>query len=312
MTRTSFVFFAAFYIAFAFIAGMEQVSHVHQTIGAAVLIGLVGIPHGAIDHIIFLEQKRSNPLFFYGFYFGLMALYIGAWLVIPVWCMAAFLALSAYHFGQSQFTELNKLPEKWKIALYSSWGVSILSALVYYNHAELLIIASNTPDIYALVDAFDLGVYSILLPVSTTIALAILGFAVFLGKMSAQRFGIEIYTLIFIHLSFYFLPLIIGFTLYFVILHSWKVLSEEFDYLKTIRGSFGLGKFVKLLAPYTILSLVGCALLMALSHFEIIGLSNILIAFILISALTLPHSIVMEDFYKRLLTRFPIGSNTNA
>jgi hypothetical protein len=90
------------------------------------------------------------------------------------------------------------------------------------------------------------------------------------------------------------------------------VLSEEFDYLKAIRGSFDVKKFVKLLAPYTILSLVGCALLIGLSHFEIIGLSNILIAFILISALTLPHSIVMEDFYKRLLMRFPRGSNTSA
>lgn len=301
MSKTTFVFVASFFVAMAFFAGFEGIDIGHQTIWAVVFIALLGIPHGAIDHIIYLEGTQSNPLKFYSFYFGLMGVYTIAWIFLPTWSMAAFLALSAYHFGQSQFTEIIKIPERKKIALYISWGTSILAGLIFYNRSEIAELSAAIPDLAAVNVAFEnAALYGIMTIAGAVVTAVILIDSFRKREITAQRFAMELYTFAFIHFVFYALPLVVGFTLYFVILHSSKVLIEEFTYLRKMRVNFNVKKFVRLLLPYTLVSLVGGGFLMAISMSGAIDISAVLLSFILISVLTLPHSVVMENFYSKL------------
>jgi Brp/Blh family beta-carotene 15,15'-monooxygenase len=72
------------------------------------LITLLGIPHGAIDHLLYYQICRRNgqkyPLKwrfnFYGNYFAFMLLWTIGWLSFPALTLAAFLLMSSFHFGQ--------------------------------------------------------------------------------------------------------------------------------------------------------------------------------------------------------------------
>ena len=71
----------------------------------AVLVGLFGISHGAIDHILASDVlgwiKPSQQFRFMGQYLAVMLLYGFLWLFAPVLGFWLFLLYSAWHFGQS-------------------------------------------------------------------------------------------------------------------------------------------------------------------------------------------------------------------
>ena len=113
----------------------------------------------------------------------------------------------------------------------------------------------------------------------------------------------EVVIFILIHASFKLLPLLIGFTLYFATWHSFKVLTEEFAFLKRSSPKFQLGDFIKKLMPFSLLSFFGLGMLFFISQSGFIQVSEILLLFILLSVLTLPHSIVMDGFYSKFMAK---------
>ncbi len=134
--------------------------------------------------------------------------------------------------------------------------------------------------------------------VSGVIVASILAYGLVKKIVSAERAAIEVFVMGLILFSFMVFPILTSFTLFFVVIHSLKVLSDEYDFMFNHRNKFSIGLFLKLLFPYTVLSLVGSAFLLAVSYMEWLPISNLLLVFILISVLTLPHSIVMEGFYR--------------
>jgi beta-carotene 15,15'-dioxygenase len=304
MNKISFFFISALLMIISVFAGVKSVDPLLQLLVAISFIILVGIPHGAIDHIIFLEDNNTaKPIHFYSFYFGLMGLYLLGWVMFPMWSLILFLVLSAHHFGQSQFSELAANPSFRNYILYFVWGSSILSGLIKYNIEDIRSFAATSADMSYLSAVFHEGVFSILLPLSSILTVFILLFALKKKQISSERFFFEIYLFILIHICFYILPLIVGFTLYFVILHSFKVLSEEFNYLKSRRTDFSVRSFIKLLIPFTLISVLFGSIIMTCAHYELIAVSNVLLLFILISILTLPHSVVMDNFYQKFMKK---------
>jgi len=302
MKKTEFLFFAAFLILLAIFTGPREIPFSVQMYGSMLFIALVGIPHGAIDHIIFMEHNRVSPVVFYCFYVGAMGLFIAMWLLFPCVSLVLFILLSAYHFGQSRFSDLEQLPHTVNGLLSWSWGCSILFGLFYYKNAELAGLLQSAPDIAQLEGAFDIQIYAWLLPFSTLLTFLLLVWALLRRYIQTERFLSEIYFLLLIHLCFYALPLLVGFTLYFITLHAASVLSEEFHFLRIRRPGLSVWKFIFLLMPYTLLSVLGGSILFFLVHYGWVDTSNLLLAFILVSALTLPHSIVMHGFYRKTTT----------
>ena len=257
---------------------------------------MFGILHGAIDHVIYRQEQTRSALLFYSFYFGLMLVYFAFWTYFPIISMLLFLVLSAFHFGQSQFPNL-AINIKWqRVLLYQSWGLSILSGLVIFNYDQIYILAANNQDILALLPAFQYQINLVVLILSSAATLAILINLKVRNRISRHSFFKEILLFGLIHLSFLTLPLLVGFTIYFSTLHSMQVLSEEFGYLKKKMLQLTVSDFVFMILP-TLVSIIGLGALLILSYFGIISMSATFLVFVVISILTLPHSIVMDDFY---------------
>ena len=75
---------------------------------ALILILLIGIPHGANDHLLFfnlinkrIDEKNRKSTLFFALYIGLILLYIGCWYLFPAFSLGLFILISIYHFGQS-------------------------------------------------------------------------------------------------------------------------------------------------------------------------------------------------------------------
>lgn len=297
MPNSATIFVALNILLFALDSVLGGMSIILQLAIATILIGFVGIPHGAIDHILFMQNTKASPLFFYTFYFGLIGSIVVLWIHFPTIGLLVFLLLSAYHFGQSQFSRYSKqIPRFSKTLLYLSWGLSILSGLVVYNYPEIKAICESSQDLNQLLIVFQPTVHAAVLLISSTIFLGVLFYHQ--RVLSKRKFYKELLILALIHLSFYTHSVLIGFSIYFATLHSLEVLKDEFAFLKTKLSQFNLSTFLRILLPYSLLSLVGLISLLAFSHFGMMTMDKILVVFVAISALTLPHSVVMEKFYQ--------------
>ncbi len=295
-TAIIFVFFNLVLFAFAQIGG--GISLPIQLAISVLLIGIVGIPHGAIDHVLFIQTTKGNPFIFYTFYFGLIGLSIAIWVFVPTAGFLFFLVLSAYHFGQSQFSKYHLLTRYVKWVLYLSWGCSILAALMVYNQQEIIVFSELSVDLKQLQVVFQLSIQKTILVFSTFIFLLV--FILHRKTFSKSEFLLEIMFFALIHLSFYMHSLLIGFSIYFAAIHSLSVLKQEYAFLKSKFSNFNLRSFLRILTPYTLISIGGLSVLIGLSHSGIIEVSKTMVVFISIAALTLPHSVVMEKFYQRV------------
>lgn len=103
------------------------------------LLGLTGIPHGALDHLVEQEtaRKEQRPFHLYPFlgqYLLTMAGYGALWLVFPSGSLLFFLLMSAWHFGE---TDLEKAPPTWPWNLARfTLGTLVLLGILLLHRAE--------------------------------------------------------------------------------------------------------------------------------------------------------------------------------
>jgi hypothetical protein len=95
----------------------------------------------------------------------------------------------------------------------------------------------------------------------------------------------------------------IAFSLFFVCLHSLKVMFQEYFYCKEKLQLNSVYQFVRLLLPLTIISLMGIIfILIVVFKFDKLDLIPYILL-ILLSCITIPHSFVMEKFYSLPFTK---------
>ena len=296
MNSFTFIYIVGIFIILNIFQGFTHISLDNQLIYCSILILLLGIPHGAIDHVLFFKKRQMSQLKFYSIYLGLSMLFVILWHILPITSLILFLLISAFHFGESQFADVY-FKKSLRYLFYFFWGLCLLSTLMFYNVNELFKITSYFDDTIILDKIYDkekIGIFFYLTNAFTIISIVAL---TYLKKIKNERLFSEFFLLFLIHITFYLFPFIIGFTLYFVALHSLKVMNDEFDFLKKEEKNFSLSKFLKLLAPYSFLSIFGTTLLLFLSYFNYIPYSIPFLAIIIISVITLPHAIVMNIFY---------------
>ena len=117
----------------------------------ALILLLVGIPHGGIDHLIHNPNIRPQGLASFILRYLLLMLGYGLlWWFLPLAALIAFLGMSAYHFGQSHFLEQGKLENKEGllyllkgafflfIILFGDWAMTqeILSSMITLDLSE--------------------------------------------------------------------------------------------------------------------------------------------------------------------------------
>jgi Brp/Blh family beta-carotene 15,15'-monooxygenase len=297
MTKVHFSFIIIFLLLLAAYPLLGQVSTMTQTLVAMGIIMLFGVPHGAIDNILFLEKSSMSPFRFYAYYIGAIVLNVVSWFLFPAFSLCLFLAISSYHFGQSQFVGTLKAPWRWSNVLYFFWGMAVILSFVYFNTAALKELTLSIPDLHAFEVLINQAWIMGLFVGSILVCLALLLRALAKGILSTNAFAIEIYLLALICLLAYLTNFIIGFTLFFTIIHSFKVFQSEYNHFYPNSERLQLVPFLLKLLPLSLVSFVGAGLLFGMIHLGIAPLSYPFAILLSISSITLPHVFVMERFY---------------
>lgn len=296
MNIFTFLFVVSTYLLFIIFRSFSDVPLEFQLLFSSFFILLIGIPHGAIDHVLFFKKRSLSQIQFYSIYLGLIIVFLVLWIFLPFWSLLLFLLISAFHFGESQFSEI-KSSKLIKYLLFPVWGIALLSTLMHYNLQELINITTFFKDTNDLQIMYNEGlIYKFFLATNIGSVLLML-ILCFRKQMSLDRFFSEMFLIAILHITFYLFPFLIAFTMYFVILHSIKVMHQEFLFLKQGSDSFRFIDFLKILTPYSLLSIFFTALIIVLSYVGIISYSVPLVSIIIISVITLPHAIVMHIFY---------------
>ena len=297
MNKFTFTYLIFVYALFAIFTLNGEISMGSQVIGSMILISLFGIPHGAIDNIIYLSSNEITRFRFYLIYIVTIVIYCLLWWLTPIISLVFFLLLSSYHFGESQLVDYSFVNKKRIIYLF--WGLALLSTLIFYNNNELLLLSNQFIDTESFCQVFNILIFKYIFYFSNLILISLLVYESYKLSISNQQLMNEIFLLILIHITFYLFPIIISFTLYFIFLHSIKVLKQEFDYLKSLKYNLNLLNFIKLLYPHTLLSIIFLVVFLLLMNFGFINISVFLFSIIGISVITLPHAVIMSNFYNK-------------
>jgi Brp/Blh family beta-carotene 15,15'-monooxygenase len=264
------------------------------------LILLLGIPHGAIDNILFLENNNTRPLYFYAAYLTAIAMNGVIWFIAPVLSMLGFLLLSAYHFGQSQLGQYRLHQRIAAPLIQLSWGLTVILTFVFFNRSELLSWIQLYNDLTPFKGMLMAESFGIVLLIFATISVTGLLLLRRLSNLDSRALAEEFAVLTGIWIVAYVLPFLPGFALFFVLVHALRVMQDEYRHFYDSLNWPNLKGFILKLLPLTSISLLGIALLFAGIEIKLIDVSYPLLMIVLISSITLPHAYVMEHFYKRL------------
>lgn len=272
------------------------------------LIGilLLGVPHGAADLLVATQNANSGKKSFSKFKF--LAVYISrlfAFAAIlwffPVAGNILFILFAAYHFGETDLYQFktNTLLGKAFVIFY---GLLILSVILLHHFEEvkpLFQMFEAGKENATFINWLDIHRYNIIsvsgiLFFTTT-------FIYFLRNNNADRkdtgqFLIRFAIILFILFN---LPMLLGFTFYFVVWHSVLSLNNIITYLKKNR-SYTKNSINKEIILYSGLAIGGIALF-GLTGFMFIS-SNAIVGYLFLglAVLTAPHMQIMHDMYNSI------------
>ncbi|MEN0006122.1 MAG: Brp/Blh family beta-carotene 15,15'-dioxygenase [Bacteroidota bacterium] len=273
-----------------------------ELILAVSMIVLIGIPHGATDYLIFrhltqpfLGTRKMSA--FYLNYLLVMAAYSLLWWVSPISALLSFIVLSAYHFGQSNWNYLNTENKTLRATLYLSWGllVTVTPILLHFEAAQPILTTILATSVPVLSKAFcwSLVLGILILNVWLLVYLRV-------SKLIAlKEFSDEWITIALLMVAYYALPLLLGFTIYFVFFHSLSSVMDQIQFFRKQFPTYDWRKYVKHTFPLTLAALAGLALLVGL-QWQMGIQPNVGLLFIFISIVTLPHMLLIDKLYEEL------------
>ena len=244
------------------------------------LLLVIGIPHGAGDHLIAAKiAQRENLTFhlkpFIVYYLGIMLAYAALWYLSPLLSFVIFIGISIFHFGDMEDIHPVGSTKTWiNLVQTVCLGSGILSFILVSHWTESFeIISSMQVKVPA-----NLPTFSVLI----SLLFLIVGFQ----KKNVQPFFNTFFALA----IGYFLPLIPAFICYFSCCHaitSFEGMRKHLD-LKIV-------DLYKKLIPFS-----AGALLLGIIYIKLISKDlEIYPLFIFLSLLTLPHFLLMHKLIKR-------------
>ena len=266
------------------------------------LILIIGISHGSLDHI---KGKKLLRLFsikstyiFYVIYILISAVVIVTWMILPSMTLILFLIIASYHFGKEDTQFLINNRSYFIQILYFFKGFLIILAPLYFHFQETIAIFKllliNNETFYSSLDFIETNnVIQIGIFCSTLSSIFL-----FLKNFEIKKFVVFLDYFSILILNYYLSPLI-AFTVYFCFLHSIRhsiSLAIELDPNSIVNG-FKL--FVNKALPLTILTAIFSFIALYLLNNSFNLDSAILkIIFIGLASLTFPH-ILLEYFLEK-------------
>jgi Brp/Blh family beta-carotene 15,15'-monooxygenase len=248
----------------------------------------IGIPHGAIDHLISNPQLDKKGLGrFLVVYLSLIGIYLVFWYYLPVLALVAFLIMSAYHFGQSHFLSAPAI-KNYSWLLYTSRGGYFLFAILLGDWEATKLILAPLVDLEYLTQSrfFILGAFLI----STILSQSIFG-----PKFTKNN----LLELTILGPILYLSPLMVSFVVYFGFWHALPSMMTEYKFLKSFDAYDSVKKFVFQLLPFSLISFIGIGLILYLGFKFLEDSELILLFFVMISLISFPHILYMDSFLKK-------------
>jgi len=268
------------------------------------LIGLLGIPHGANDHLLFFQltdesQKRHRrAIKFFAAYLGLMSLYGFLWYVMPAISLILFLTISAFHFGQSHVVPLAFPSEKWRTWSHLLSGIFVLfTPILAHLETALPVIAVLLRVEWVLPSGFG-GFW-----IAVSISVLMTGYwsYLLLTRQVDQKSGRqELLNTLFLACLFLTTPLWIAFAVYFALWHALPSMEDQIRFFREARKNYRLSTYAIEVMPFTFLALLGLWVVWLLSGKAIDTPFRMGLLFAFIAIITLPHTLLMTYLYRRL------------
>ena len=254
-----------------------------QQILLALGLFFVGIPHGAVDHLIESGNlhSRTRPGFIIS-YLGAAAGYLLLWLILPTIALLFFLVYSAWHFGQTDI-------QQWRFPIHRpikswGWGMLLLGIILCGHLVETNQILSNMNTL--LIPLNDLQ--------GKTAGIVLALVAIFWAFRERSPAMLLSACMLAVCIQ---LPLITSFGLYFLGQHSLNGWSHLKQGLKTNNTAL----FMKAI-PFTAGAFLLFAVMLYCLEKEWLNAFKghwITAFFVFISCISFPHVIEMHQFYKK-------------
>lgn len=250
------------------------------------IIGLfsVGIPHGALDHLLLKKQINGTPSISFIFKYLLLGfVYLLFWFISPNLSFLFFILFSIWHFGSTDIHEWNI--QRFKNIKSWIWGTLVFTIILF----------GHTNETFEIIERMHVEMPKMIIKNGQIIL--ILGMMLaFIFSIYNQKLG---NTLIVIALILSAkLPLLTSFGIYFIGQHSvngWKHLKQGFqtDHLTMFKKSFPFT-----LGAILLFMVLGISQKTNFYHFDTKNMVGL--AFIFIACISFPHVVMMSRFYKKL------------
>jgi len=261
---------------------------------------IIGIPHGAIDHIMAAElfslnQTLKDHLLFYASYLLVMFIIGALWIFLPEAGMALFLIISIYHFGQADMEDFLSDRSPVNRLFYSARGLLIIGLIVFSEPTTTYPIMADAMQMNTLILSDFMPSANSSLWIVIGLYCLISGFGIVTGRFeNVTNFIVDSLLLT---LFLWVTGPLVGFAVYFALWHSAGHINEMREFFKSRGKSLSVAQFYKKATPFTVVSIIGLLLLLFINIQ--INLENqfLSLMFILISVLTLPHMLIVEKMY---------------
>ena len=269
------------------------------------IIGILflGVPHGAADLLVAnrnaeAKNKVFSKINFFSVYLLRLLLFAATLYFFPVVGNTLFIFLAAYHFGETDLYQFrtNNLLGKCVVIAY---GFFILSVLLFHHFEAvkpIYLLFQSGKNNAPLLNWLDINRYT-MLSISGVLFFSI-SFLYFLRNKHqfVDDKGQFIIRLAILLVILFNLPLLLGFSFYFIVWHSVLSLNNIIGYLR-YNNRYSQMHILKQLLLYSSLAIMGIALfgwtgfmftdINAVSGYVFLGLA----------VLTAPHMQIMHDMY---------------
>jgi Brp/Blh family beta-carotene 15,15'-monooxygenase len=277
-----------------------------QFIAFIIGIILLGVPHGAADLLVAsknadTDNKSFSIYKFFSIYLGRLLLFALTLWFFPVIGNLLFIFFAAYHFGETDLNQFKTNTILGKLFVIS-YGLIILSVILLHHFDDvkpIYLLFESGKENEALIDWISLHRYQLLS--FNGILFFTSTFIYFLRNNNFENnekgvFLIRFAIIIFILFN---LPMLLGFTFYFVVWHSVLSLTTIVNYLKS-NNQFSNKKIIQQIMLYSFLALIGTVLCgltgsMFINNNAIAGY-----VFLSLAVLTAPHMQIMYSMYNNI------------
>jgi Brp/Blh family beta-carotene 15,15'-monooxygenase len=275
---------------------------------------LLGVPHGAADLLVANQhakddKKQFSKLQFHCNYMGRLLLFAAIIWFFPLLGNVLFILFAAYHFGETDL-HLFKIDTIAGKILVVSYGLVILSVILLHHFEELqpLSASLSSGNNYATIINWIDQHRQILF---TCIGGFFLASSIFYFTTNATKTTIILKFLLqfaFILVILYNLPMVLGFTFYFIVWHSILSLQNIITYLR--KDAFvTLISIVKQIGLYSLLAMGG-VVICGFTGFMFVNNNTVLVyVFLGLAVLTAPHMQIMHDMYTAIRFQSSISRN---